>query len=148
MNKTISVLALLTLALALPITARAQTYGTISLTGVPATMATASGISNISSGNVIDCRGNRLLGLSISAGAITTNSTYQIFFVRSQDNVTYESTNTAPHVFTLTCSSITPSTLSTNIDMGAFGYLKAYSAYAGTNGNSNVAVTVSLKPGN
>lgn len=125
----------------------AQTYGTIALTTFPAVMP-ASGTTNVNA--VLDVRQNRNVGITIKAKGVSNASTLAVTFLRSADGVIYETLDLTPYVFTLTTATNAVYTLTTNIDMTSFGYLKLSTVVAGsgTGGYTNLAVTAALKPGN
>src|SRR5205085_8812038 len=125
----------------------AQTYGTQTLTTVPASVITGTS-SNFSA--QINCNYNRNVTFDIAGRCLTaTNTTFILTVVRSLDLQTFETASLSPYVFTLTIptNGITYH-LFTNVDVGACGYLVPTNAAAGPGTVTNVVVTVALKPGN
>jgi hypothetical protein len=147
MKKYLQILAV-TIAFALaPLSALAQTYGTIAITACPASVILNTS-SNFS--GVIDCRQNRNITFDIYGRSFSaTNTTFILTCVRSDDLATFETTSLSPYVFTLTIptNAITYH-LITNIDVGACGYLVCTNVAGGAGTVTNCGVTVALKPGN
>jgi hypothetical protein len=126
-------------------TAQAQTYGTITLSTVPSTIA-ASTTTNL--GSIVDMRGNRRISILLSA-ASQTNSAASLVTLKGckgLDGVNFETTES----FTLPLATGTlGTTTATNLDLdiGAAGYVKFISLVISTNTCTNCSVVIALKPG-
>ena len=125
-------------------TAQAQTYGALSFSGVPGTIAAGTATNQTA---VIDCRANRQLSFYLQAAG-SSNSTANVtaHFIQSPENVTYSSVSGFDVVLPL--NNTTTSCITTNVDSGAIGFWKLqYVTNAAAISVTNVIVGVCLKPG-
>lgn len=122
----------------------AQTYGTLSIGTVPATLATAAATN---SGTVIDVRGNRNVGIYFQgAGDANSTATATAHFLGSLDGSNFSTKQGYDIILTLANTATAACT--TNYDLGAIGYLKLqYVTNAAGVNITNAIVQVSLKPG-
>jgi hypothetical protein len=100
------------------------------------------------SGTVIDCRGNRNIGMYFQgAGDAASTGTATAHFIGSLDGSNFATKNGYDIIITLANTATIGYT--TNYDLGAIGYLKLQYVTNGTGVNiTNTIVQVSLKPGN
>jgi hypothetical protein len=124
----IGVAALLATVL-IPSMARAQatpSYGPINIIATsPSTIATTV-TTNLPSGNVIDCRKQRNVGLMLmfnQSSASTSNVVYTLY--RSIDGTIYDTNNAL--TFTIASQGTTRVNYSTNFDSLGYGYYEIYS---------------------
>lgn len=145
MKKILSILFLVALtALLFVPAATAQTYGTITLT--TPTIIAASTASNTT--QVVDCRYNKNVAFTFGfkgANSGTDNVTFAL--VPSLDGLVFDTTKVIPVI--AAANGLTQVYVSTNIDMGAYGWVKlSYMTNASAAVNvTNVTATAALKPG-
>lgn len=86
---------------------------------------------------------NKNVTVTLSASGTTNSAVVTLGLVRSADGVLWDST---PILLSATCPAGAATTVSTNIDIGAYGFLTGYS-WTNTGGLSNAIVRIGLKPG-
>ncbi len=123
---------------------QAQTYGSLSFSGVPGTIASAVATNQTA---LIDCRANRQLTFYLqAAGSSNTTANVTAHFIQSPDNVTYSTASYFEVVLPL--NNTTTACVTTNVDAGAVGFWKLqYVTNAAAISVTNVVVGVCLKPG-
>lgn len=120
---TKTLLILLTLCICAPF-AQAQMYGTY--TNLSATnFFAASATYTYSGSNYLDMTRNTQLGLQFEGygSAHSSNTTLTFTFMQSRDHTNWF---LSPYALTWTAQGTNLSVAGTNVDVGAFGYVKAY----------------------
>lgn len=143
--KSAATLALLAVGImAAATSAKAQTYGASSF-GAPGGTNTITAAQTSNCTTVVDMRYNRQLGIQLQGAAIGTNTTLKLNLFPSLDGGSSNFDTATWFAVQMTIPTNTVAVLTTNIDVGAIGYIKG-TVVAGNNLVTNCFVEFSQKP--